>query len=309
MRGGRLSAALAAVVLVAFAAAVPAEAALRVAATTTDLAALARAVGGELVAVETIIPPAVDPEAFEPRPGDIERIRGSALVLRVGLGFDYWLDKLLATLADPRLKRGGAGYADASLAIPLLEVKGQAVVNEGGHAHGLANPHYLLDPANAEIVTANLAEALMRALPAETDRILANRAAFLAALDSHLAAWQATLRPYAGAKLIAYHNSWPYFARRFRLDVIGFIEPKEGVAPSPAHLAELIALAKSAGVRAILHEPYEPQDASRMLAARAGIPFVLLATSVGSRPEAKDFFALFDYDVAAIAKALGTPSR
>jgi len=205
--------------------------------------------------------------------------------------------------------RGGDAYVDASTGVPLLEVSGQSVVNEGGHAHGVANPHYWLDPENAKIVSASVAEGLARVLPDERARIAANRERFVADLDARLARWTAQLAPIAGVKLIAYHNSWPYFARRFRLDVIGFIEPKPGVAPSPAQLARLVAAGKTAGVRAIVHEPYEPTDAARFVAQKLGVPVVLLATSVGSVPAAKDYFGLFDHNVGALAKALGVASQ
>ena len=110
---------------------------------------------------------------------------------------------------------------------------------------------------------------------------------------------------FAGVKLIAYHNSWPYFARRFRLDDIGFVEPKPGVAPSPAHLSQLISEGRKARVRAILHEPHEPEDASRLVARRLDVPFVLLAVSVDSVPGTKDYLLLLEHNVAALAKALG----
>jgi hypothetical protein len=113
------------------------------------------------------------------------------------------------------------------------------------------------------------------------------------------------LAPFAGVKLIAYHNSWPYFARRFRLDVVDFIEPKPGVAPSPAHLAKLIAQGRQANVRAIVHEPYEPEDSSRLLAQKLDVPFVLLATSVGSVAGVNDYLALFEHNTATLANALG----
>jgi len=261
------------------------------------------------VTVDTIVPPAVDPEAFEPRPGDLEKIRGAGLLVRVGLGYDYWLDKLVRQSGDKRLMRGGEAYVDASLGIPLLEVSGQSVVNEGGHAHGAANPHYWLDPENAKIVSLGVAEGLARVMPNESARISANQLRFVAELDRALARWTAQLAPVAGAKLIAYHNSWPYFARRFRLDMVDFIEPKPGVAPSPAQLARLVAAGKKSSVRAIVHEPYEPEDSSRFVAQKLGVPFVLLATSVGSVPEAKDYFALFDHNVATLAQSLGVPSQ
>jgi ABC-type Zn uptake system ZnuABC Zn-binding protein ZnuA len=114
-----------------------------------------------------------------------------------------------------------------------------------------------------------------------------------------------TLAPFAGVRLIAYHNSWPYFARRFRLDVIAFIETKPGVAPTPAHLAELIAAGRTARVRAILHEPYEPEDSSRFVGQKLGVPLVRLAISVGSAAGIDDYLGLFDYNVATLAKALG----
>jgi ABC-type Zn uptake system ZnuABC Zn-binding protein ZnuA len=289
--------------------AAPAQAELRVVAATTDVAAIAAAVGGDLVAVDTIVPAAVDPEAFEPRPGDLEKIRSAGLLVRVGLGYDYWLDKLVRQTGDKRLKRGGEAYVDASTGVPLLEVSGQSVVNEGGHAHGVANPHYWLDPENAKIVSLGIAEGLARVMPAERARIAGNRERFVADLDRAVARWTAQLAPVAGVKLVAYHNSWPYFARRFRLDVIGIIEPKPGVAPSPAQLARLVAAGKKSAVRAVVHEPYEPEDASRFMAQKLGVPFVLLATSVGSAPEAKDYFALFDHNVAILARAVGAPGQ
>src|SRR5262249_19861762 len=146
------------IALAALAFAAPADAGLRIAAATTDLAAIATAVGGDWVTVDTIVPAATDPEAFEPRPGDLEKIRGAQLLLRVGLGYDYWLDKLVRQAGDKRLMRGGEAYVDASVGIPLLEVSGQNVVNEGGHAHGVANPHYWLDPEDAKIVSLSIAE-------------------------------------------------------------------------------------------------------------------------------------------------------
>jgi ABC-type Zn uptake system ZnuABC Zn-binding protein ZnuA len=291
--------------VVAFAAAPPASAVLHVVATTADMAALVAAVGGDRVTVDTLVPPATDPEAFEPKPGDIEKVRRANLLVRVGLGYDFWVDALIARTHDKRLMRGGEGYVDASNGIPLLEIRGQNVVNEGGHAHGVANPHYWLDPDNAAIVTASIAEALGRLAPAERDALVANRQGFLAELDRRRVRWNAALAPFAGAKLIAYHNSWPYFARRFRLDIIDFVEPKPGVAPGPAHLARLIAEGRKAGVRAVVHEPYEPEEASRLVAQKLGVPFVRLATSVGSVPHTEDYFALLEFNVTVLARALG----
>jgi ABC-type Zn uptake system ZnuABC Zn-binding protein ZnuA len=285
---------------------------MRIVATTSDLASLAQAVAGDLAQVETIVPPAADPEAFEPRPSDLARLKGASLVIRVGLGYDDWLNKLLTMHGDAAVNRGGAGYVDASVGIPLLEVKGSQLdpaAARDGHAHGLANPHYWLDPANAKTISGAIAEAGIRVAPELAEKLIANRDDFLSRLDASLARWEQLLAPHRAARLIAYHNTWPYFARRFRLDVVDVIEIKEGVAPSPARLARLAAIMREQKIRLIVHEPFEPEEASQLLARRTGAAVVKLAPSVGSLPAANSYLALFDYNVATLAQALSAVSN
>ena len=284
---------------------------VRLVATTSDLASLARAVTGDLAQVESIIPPAADPEAFQPRPSDLAKLKGATVVARVGLGYDHWLDKLLQKHGDAAVNRGGPGYVDASVGIPLIEVKGRSLDATGrdGHAHGLANPHYWLDPANAEVMTGGIAEAVIRVAPELTEKIIANRDEFLDRLKARRNEWEQLLAPHRAARLIAYHNTWPYFARRFRLDIVDVIEVKEGVSPSPARLAKLAALIREQKVRVILHEPFEPEEASQLLARRTGAVVLKLAPSVGSMPDATHYLALFDYNVGALARALSAASN
>jgi ABC-type Zn uptake system ZnuABC Zn-binding protein ZnuA len=297
--------------LVAFLAVGAAAAAgpLQVVAATPDLASLARLVLGEEAAVRAIVPPGADPESFEPKPGDLARLRAADLVLRVGLDFDPWLDAALIRWGREPVQRGGPGYVDASIGIPLLEVKGRSPTAQAGHAHGLANPHYWLDPANAEIITAAIVEGLLRVDRARGLAAIAVRDRFLAELQARTTDWRARLAPAAGACAVAYHDTWPYFARAFRLNIIGFIEPKPGVPPGPGHLAWLIGAMRDAGCRLVLHEPFEPLDTAELVARRAGAVVVRLAPSVGSMPAAVDYLALIDGNVAAIAGALAAPAR
>jgi ABC-type Zn uptake system ZnuABC Zn-binding protein ZnuA len=283
----------------------PASAHLRVVATTADMAALAAAVAGESASVVSIVPAGADAEAYGPRPGDVEKLQRADVVVRVGLGYDYWLDRLLTQAANAQVMRGGDGHVDASAGIPLLDVRSASVANDSGHSHGTANPHYWLDPHNAVIITGDIAEALIRRMPAEREPIIAARQRFIAALAEHMAQWTARAAAFAGVKVIAYHDAWPYFARRFRLDIAGVIEPRPGVAPSPAHLARLVTDGRSGAVRAVVHEPAEPADASRFVAERLGVPVVVLAPSVGSLPGTDDYLALFDTNIAALVVALG----
>ena len=145
--------------------------------------------------------------------------------------------------------------------------------------------------------------------PQQRDRFRANRDRFLAELERQQAQWAEMLQPFAGVKLIAYHNSWPYFARRFRLNIIDYVEPKPGIAPSPSRLVQLIAAGRAAGVRAVVHEPYQPEESSRLVADRLGVPLVRLALSVGSVRGAADYIALIDHDVTVLARALSSPPR
>jgi ABC-type Zn uptake system ZnuABC Zn-binding protein ZnuA len=124
-----------------------------------------------------------------------------------------------------------------------------------------------------------------------------------------MAEWEEMLRPYRAARLIAYHNTWPYFARRFRLDLVDVIESKEGVSPSPARLAKLAAIMRTQNVPVIVQEPYEPDEASQLLARRTGATVLKLAPSVGVLAQAGDYLALFDHDVAVLARALAAPSN
>lgn len=286
-----------------------AGAAILVVASTPDLASLAQAVGGDLVHVQSIAPAGADPESYEPRPADMQKLREAQLVIRAGLGYDYWMDALVRRAANARIARGSMGDVDGSRGIPLLEVRGQTVVNESGHSHGVANPHYWLDPENARIITAGIAEHLIAVAPHERERVIAARERFLSGLGAREARWRQALEPFAGVALIAYHDAWPYFARRFRLDMIGYIEPKPGIAPTPSHLRSLIEEGRRRGVRAIVHDVAQPRNASEFVARALGVPVVTLALSVGGAPEAADYVALIDSNVSALARALAGAAR
>ena len=173
-----------------------------------------------------------------------------------------------------------------------------------GHAHGSGNPHYWLDPKNAEIITAKILEALARIDPANAAAYEANRAAFLARLHGKLAEWEAKLAPLKAMPIVAYHNSWPYFARRFRLDFVGFIEIEaRRAAEAVASRRHRSRTMQARNVRIIVREPHEPERDVAFVAGKAGATVVMLAASVGALPQAGDYLALFDTNVAALLAA------
>jgi ABC-type Zn uptake system ZnuABC Zn-binding protein ZnuA len=283
----------------------PSAAAVTVVATTQDLRNLTEAVGGSSVHVDGLVPPGTDGETYEPRPGDLLRLRGASLVIRVGLGYDDWLDPLLAEYGDARLMPGGPRHVDASAGIPLLEVRGRSVeVQSGRHAHGMANPHYWLDPGNAQTITALIANGLSQAAPDQAAEFAVNRQHFLAVLAARIAGWEAQLAPYAGTAVVAYHNSWPYFARRFRLRIVAIIEPKEGVPPSPVQLARIAGEMRATNAKVVLLEPQEPREPAESVASRSGAQVALVAGSIGGLPGVDDYLSVFETDVAAILQCL-----
>ena len=277
---------------------------LRIVATTTDLRSLAEMVGGDRVRVTHIVPPNVEAENYQPKPQDLGRIKEARLLLRVGADYDLWLDKLVAQAQRPELRRGGAGYVDGSFAIALLDARSTQIGPAGGHAHGSGNPHYWLDPANAEIITGTILEALARNDPANARYYESERLAFLNRLSAKIAEWEKKLAPAQGKPMIAYHNTWSYYARRFRLNIAGYIEPRPGIPATPSHLAGLLKLVEKQKIRIIVRQPHEPARDADFLAGKTGAKVVLLAASVGAVPQAKDYLSLFDYNADVLASAI-----
>jgi ABC-type Zn uptake system ZnuABC Zn-binding protein ZnuA len=197
--------------------------------------------------------------------------------------------------------RGQAAHVDASFAIAVLEVRGASVGPGDGHQHGNGNPHYWLDPKNAEIITGTVLEALGNLDPAHGREFEQNRRVFLQRIDARLPVWEQRMAALQGKPLVAYHGGWAYFARRFRLDIAGLIEPRPGVQSSPAHLARLIRLMRERNVGIIMREPHEPERDAAFLAAKTGASVVTLAGSVGATPQAADYMALFEVDIDALA--------
>ncbi len=303
MRGVR--AALALVLLAAAPARVEGGGPLPVVTTSTDLAALVAAVGGDRVQVESLAAPLQDPHALEVKPGQLARLKVAALLVRIGLDHEPWLARVLRTLGDPRFAPRSPHDLDTSKGIELLQAETPRVRGEGAvHVHGFGNTHYWLDPENARPMTAAILEALARLAPGERAHFEASRARFLAALDAGLARWTAAMAPHRGTRVAVIHESWPYFARRFGLVVVAAVEPTPGVPPSPAYLATLTRRMREAGVRLLVAEPYSSASLVGQVAARSGAQIVTLIPSVGGDPDARDYLALFDLNVRRLTEAL-----
>jgi ABC-type Zn uptake system ZnuABC Zn-binding protein ZnuA len=276
---------------------------LQVVTTTPDLKSITEAVGGAHVIVTSLAAPLTNAETFQPRPQDMHKLQTAAMVVRVGLDFDLWLDGLLKRAGRPDLMRGGNAYVDASYGIALLDIRSASLDASSGHGHGAGNPHYWLDPHNAEIISANILNGLQRIDPGNKTAYIANRERFVSRLRERQQAWEKQLAPFAGKAVLAYHDNWAYFARRFRLNIVDLIEPKPGIPPSPARLSTLIKAMQQAGVRTIIVQPFDPEPMPNLLAQKTGAEVVVLAASIGALPQAVDYFSMMQYNADALMAA------
>ena len=281
------------------------EGVLDVVATSTDLKALVEAVGGDRVTVESLAPALHEPHAVDVKPGQLARLKSAALLVRVGLDHEPWLARVRATVNDPRFAPGGAADLDVSRGIELLQaVTARVRSDQGVHVHGFGNPHYWLDPANARPMTQTILDGLARLAPDAREVFARNRARFLEALEAGLTRWTAALARYRGARVVVFHDSWPYFAQRFGVVIAGTVEPVSGVPPSPASLAALTTGMREAGVRVLIVEPSSNPSVANRIAASTGARIVTLVPSVGGEPEAGNYVKLFDVNVRRLAEAL-----
>jgi zinc/manganese transport system substrate-binding protein len=284
-------------------AAVPARAELRVVATTADLAALAREVGGTKVKVEAIAKGYQDPHFVEAKPSFIFTLAKADLLVVVGRELEVgWLPPLVTQSRNAKIQPGAEGYLDASQTAKILEVPTGPVTRAMGDVHPSGNPHYWLDPENGRRAAEAIRAKLAKMAPADAAYFAERYADFDRRLREGEARWDAAMKPYRGLKVVTYHRSWANFVARFGLDVIGYVEPKPGVPPSPQHTFDLIAEMKRQAVKLLLVEPYFDLKTPNAIGRETGAKVLVMPPSVGGEKEIADYIGLFDYDIALFTK-------
>jgi zinc/manganese transport system substrate-binding protein len=273
--------------------------------TTADLASLMKEVGGDRVNVTSIARGYQDPHFVEPKPSFLLLLRKADLLAVIGLDLEIgWLPPLIDQSRNARIRPGSNGYIDLSRGVEILD-RPAAVNRSMGDVHPQGNPHYWLDPANAVRMAMQLESRLSQLRPADSSYFKERLNDFKLRMNEADKRWRATLAPFRGAKIVTYHNSWPNFVRRYGLDVVGYVEPKPGVPPSPSHTFNLINMMKEQKVKAILMEPYFDHKTPQSIADRTGASLVVIYPSVGgAKTGTEDYFQLFDTNIAAIVKAL-----
>jgi ABC-type Zn uptake system ZnuABC Zn-binding protein ZnuA len=281
-----------------------ADSKIRIMTATTDLASLAQEIGGDKVDVESIARGYQDPHFVDPKPSFLLKLSKAELLIVVGLELEIgWLPPLITQSSNPRIQVGAPGYLDASRFAKILEIPTGQVTRAEGDVHPLGNPHYWLDPDNGLRIAKGIQTKLSEMRPNAAAYFAQRYDAFEQRLKQSDQQWLAQMKPYAGRKVVTYHRSWPNFAEHFGLNVVGYVEPRPGIPPSPQHTVELIGLMKRDGVKIIIVEPYFDLKTPNSIARETGGQVVVLMPSVGGEKEITDYFKLFDYDIAKLKKA------
>ena len=271
---------------------------------TTDLAALAQEVGGDKIEVESVARGYQDPHFVDAKPSFLLKLKRADLLIVVGLDLEIgWLPPLINQSTNPKIQVGAPGYFDASRFAHILEIPTGQVTRAEGDVHPLGNPHYWLDPENGLRIAKGIAAKLSGMHPGDAAYFAQRYADFEQRLKQADQRWQEEMKPYAGRKMVTYHRSWPNFAEHFHLDVVGYVEPRPGIPPSPQHTVELIQQMKRDNVKVIVVEPYFDLKTPNSIARETGGQVIVLPPSVGGEKEITDYFKLFDYDIGKLKQA------
>jgi zinc/manganese transport system substrate-binding protein len=278
---------------------------LNVVATTPDFAALAREIGGDLVEVTALAKPTEDPHFVDAKPSHLVTLNRADVLIEGGAELELgWLPPLLDNARNGKIAAGAPGRIVASQGITMLEVPA-TFDRSKGDVHSLGNPHFLLDPLNVKIIAEHMADHFAQVNPAAGETFKANLRKFDATVDQKLAEWQKQLEPYRGAKIVTYHKDFVYLAKRFNLDIVETLEPKPGIAPSPAHLAQVVSTMQATKARVILVQPYQNRRTAETVARQTNAVVLDIPQQPGAIPKTGTYFELMDYLVRTLAGALG----
>jgi len=280
-------------------------AALKVVATTQDLENIVKEVGGDKVETESLAKGYQDPHFVEAKPSFILRLNRADLLVVVGRELEIgWLPALINQARNAKVQPGANGYLDASLSAKILDIPTGAVTRAEGDVHPQGNPHYWLDPENGKRIAKDIADKLSQFRPGDRPFFEQRFADFTSRLNEAEKRWLATMAPYKGAKMVTYHRSFPNFAERFGLDIVGYVEPRPGIPPTPQHTLDLMNEMKQKNVKLVLVEPYFDMKTPLAIGRETGAQVLVVPPSVGGTKDVPDYFKLFDYDINLVVEAI-----
>jgi zinc/manganese transport system substrate-binding protein len=285
-------------------AATAADAKIKVVTTLPDFAALAREIGGDKVEVSAMAKPTEDPHFVDARPSFVVQLRSADVLIDGGAELEIgWLPPLLQNARNAKIEAGKPGRVQASQGVRLMNVPAE-VTRAAGDVHALGNPHFMTDPIIAKTVALHIAQSFAAVDAPNAAFYDANYKKFEATINAKLQEWGTVMLPFKGQSVVAYHDSWVYFAHRFGLNIDVFLEPKPGIPPSPSHLAEVIEKMKAQKIKAIIVEPFHDRKIAEKVASSTGAKVVDFAQYPGALPNTDSYVKLIDILVSRLAAAL-----
>jgi zinc/manganese transport system substrate-binding protein len=281
----------------------PAQAKVRVVATLTDLADLARNIGGDLVDVKSLATGVEDTHGVPMKPSFVPVMNRADLLLLVGLDCEHaFLPALIEASKNPRIQLYASGYIDCSKGIVPLDVP-KSTEHYAGDVHPYGNPHYMLDPVLAKTAIGNIYNAITAFDPQHRAEYTRNRDAYLAKLDAKIAQWQQESKALKGVQFVSYHEHWSYFAERFGLKYIGTIEVKPGIDPTPRHIENLVTEMRADHAQMVVREPQFPEKVPALIARQTGATLVKLPIMPGGVPNTSTYIEMMDYIIHTMVAA------
>jgi len=280
--------------------------AIRVVTTTQDLAAIAAAVGGQYVTVQSLTPGTRDPHFASAKPSMIRKVFRADLLLVIGADMEIgWLPPLLQSARNARVLPGNNGYLDLSTAVPLLGKMDGIVSRAMGDVHAKGNPHYWLDPRNGIRLAQAIANRLGELDPEHREAYQQQFTDFQNRLNNKFTIWRNELAQLKGKSVIAYHNSFIYLADAFEFNIVDEVEPKPGISPSAASLNALVTHIRADKIDLLIMEPYYERRSAQYLNVETGIRIAVLPQSVGAQTDIKNYIELFDSIVTILKNTIG----
>ena len=282
---------------------IPAQAAIKVLATTADWGALLKELAGDKADVYVATNAFQDVHRVDAKPSLVARARSADLLVATGAELEIgWLPVLLQESGNRRIQPGGPGYFEAAAQVRLLEVPSQ-VDRSMGDIHPQGNPHIQLDPNNIAAVARALTQRLIQVDAANAATYTSRGMDFQTRWQAAAAKWAAQAAPLKGTKVVVIHRDQVYLCNWLGLVEVAAIEPKPGVPPSAGYLVQLVTKLSANPARMILRSAYSDPKAAEWLSQHIHEPVVLLPGSVGGTSEAKDLFGLFQDTVDRLLAA------
>jgi zinc/manganese transport system substrate-binding protein len=281
-----------------------AQAKVNVVATLPDLGSLAREIGKERVDVVVLGKPKDDPHFVEPHPDLVASLHNADVLIDGGAGLELsWLPPLLEKARNPKLDVGKPGRIQASQGVRLMNIP-TSMTPLSGEGHPNGNPHFTVDPLIAKAVAQRIAKSFMAIDPSNAAFYDANYKRFETTIDKKLQWWRGALQLFQDQHVVAYHDSWPYFARRFGLKIDIFLEPRPGSPPSPSHLTEVIQKMKRDHIKLILVEPYQDRRIAEKVARATDASVIDLSQFPGGIPGTDNYVSMINQLVKQFADAM-----